>query len=284
MAVADERAALAGEAALDRDRAIVREGVARTDRQGRAFRDDERLACVQRCIAKQGRVADDRAGVAVEKNAVGDAAVVTFTTARLDPRIIHRGLVLRANRKIGVVRRGRFYSAAFDCNFVARINRRIGSRGRFDLTARDRKFPTAHQRRPIARSLYRCTVGDCQCAACKDTIAALAVCGDCSAGNFDTAPCADCHIICCRLDFGLILYGYISVGCNGTAYIFATTGFPLRFQVAVILQQNWCRLENFQAIHRGRRRCIHVVLQAIQLCVILQRQRMRCIARLTANL
>lgn len=61
MVVADERAAICGEAALDRDHAIVREGVARTDRQDAPSGMTSVLPAVQRCIAKQCRIADDRA-------------------------------------------------------------------------------------------------------------------------------------------------------------------------------------------------------------------------------
>lgn len=133
MVVADERAAICGEAALDRDHAIVREGVARTDRQGRALRDDERLARVQRCIAKQCRIADDRAGIAVEEYAVGNAAVDGILVVRLDPGACYSGRTIRSDG-IVVFSFADLHSAVLNRNIPTREDSCISGGGCLDLT------------------------------------------------------------------------------------------------------------------------------------------------------
>lgn len=149
MARAIHRATVRGETALHCDRAAVRKGFAFANRQGRALRDKERLALGQRCIAKQCRIADDRAGIAVEKNAVGDAAVDGILVVRLDPRACYSGRTLRSDG-IVVLSFADLHSAVLNRNIPTRGDSCISGGGCLDLTVRDRKRATAHQRLLIA--------------------------------------------------------------------------------------------------------------------------------------
>ena len=121
MARAIHRATVRGETALHCDRAAVREGFAFANRQGRALRDKERLALVQRCIAKQCRIADDRAGIAVEKNTAGDAAVVIFTAGRFNPGTSYGNCVPCTNT-IRIICCISFHNTIRYRNLVAREN------------------------------------------------------------------------------------------------------------------------------------------------------------------
>ena len=271
MVVADERAAICGEAALDRDHAIVREGVARTDRQGRALRDDERLARVQRCIAKQCRIADDRAGIAVEEYAVGNAAVDGILVVRLDPGACYSGRTIRSDG-IVVFSFADLHSAVLNRNIPTREDSCISGGGCLDLTAAfNGNTPIAKQRRVVAGSIHFCTIRDFQLPVCVNAIAVFTLCFNIAAGNCKISTHTKRHVIPGRLDASIFCHADIRRRNQTITCIVAGRRPTLHFQMAVAAHCQVCAIKNFQSVHRIRRRRIRFRMQTAQLGAVLHR-------------
>ena len=284
MAVADERTVRGGEAALDRDRAIVREGVARTDRQGRARRDDERLAFVQRCIAKQFRIADDRAGISVEEHAVGDVAADGILVVRLDPGVSYSGRTIRSD---GIVAFSfaDLHSAVLNRNIPTREDSCISGGGCLDLTAVFNGNTTiAKQRRVVAGSIHFCAIRDFQFSACVNAIAVFTLCFDVAAGNFEISTHTKRHVIPGRLDGSIFCHADIRFGKQTITCIFAGRRPTLHFQIAVAAHCQVCAIINFQSAHRIRRLRFRFRMQTAQLGVVHHRYLVGGVARLHTDL